>query len=68
MTFFSCNTDILLGYNCGFQTMLVGTGIHKLSDVEGFKKSCCVEEKLLITDVFLPKLGDILGFLPPEDC
>ncbi|KAH8405060.1 hypothetical protein KR222_010390, partial [Zaprionus bogoriensis] len=54
------NTDILLGYNCGFQTLLVGTGIHQLSDVEQWKHSKNPEDKKLIPDVYLPKLGDLL--------
>ncbi|XP_036326662.1 glycerol-3-phosphate phosphatase-like isoform X1 [Rhagoletis pomonella] len=58
-----CNTDILLGFNCGFQTLLVGTGIHKLNDVEAWKNSDDPEQKKLIPDVFLPKLGDLLPFM-----
>ncbi|XP_017010061.1 glycerol-3-phosphate phosphatase [Drosophila takahashii] len=54
------NTDILLGYNCGFQTLLVGSGIHQLKDVEQWKKSKDPEDKKLIPDVYLPKLGDLL--------
>ncbi|EDW94669.2 glycerol-3-phosphate phosphatase isoform X1 [Drosophila yakuba] len=54
------NTDILLGYNCGFQTLLVGSGIHQLKDVERWKLSKDPEEKKLIPDVYLPKLGDLL--------
>ncbi|KAH8259193.1 hypothetical protein KR026_000529 [Drosophila bipectinata] len=54
------NTDILLGYNCGFQTLLVGSGIHQLSDVEQWRQSKNPEDKKLIPDVYLPKLGDLL--------
>ncbi|KAH8296828.1 hypothetical protein KR054_011811, partial [Drosophila jambulina] len=54
------NTDILLGYNCGFQTLLVGSGIHQLKDVEQWKLSKNPEDKKLIPDVYLPKLGDLL--------
>lgn len=54
------NTDVLLGYNCGFQTLLVGSGIHQLSDVEQWKSSEDPEDKKLIPDVYLPKLGDLL--------
>lgn len=58
-----CNTDILLGHNCGFQTLLVGTGIHKLADVDGWKENSSADDKQLIPDVYLPKLGDLLQFL-----
>lgn len=54
------NTDILLGYNCGFQTLLVGTGINQLKDVEQWKLSKNPEDKKLIPDMYLPKLGDLL--------
>lgn len=54
------NTDVLLGYNCGFQTLLVGSGIHQLSDVAQWKSSKDPEDKKLIPDVYLPKLGDLL--------
>lgn len=58
-----CNTDVLLGTNCGFQTMLVGTGVHHLHDVHKWQKSKNIEEKKLIPDVYLPKLGDLMPYL-----
>lgn len=58
-----CNTDILLGTNCGFQTLLVGTGIHHLNDVDTWKANDSESDKKLIPDVYLPKLGDLLPFM-----
>uniref|UniRef100_T1PII0 Haloacid dehalogenase-like hydrolase n=1 Tax=Musca domestica TaxID=7370 RepID=T1PII0_MUSDO len=58
-----CNTDILLGYNCGFQTLLVGSGIHQLNDVDSWKASNDPELHKLIPDVYLPKLGDLLAYM-----
>ncbi|XP_055385678.1 glycerol-3-phosphate phosphatase [Condylostylus longicornis] len=58
-----CNTDILFGNNCGFQTLLVGTGIHNLDDVSCYKKSNDEETHKLIPDAYLPKFGDLLQFL-----
>lgn len=57
------NTDIELGTNCGFQTLLVGTGIHNLKDVDVWKKSVDPNDKKLIPDVFLPALGDLLKYM-----
>ncbi|XP_055854619.1 glycerol-3-phosphate phosphatase isoform X2 [Episyrphus balteatus] len=58
-----CNTDILLGTNCGFQTLLVGSGIHQLHHVKAWMDDGSEESKKLIPDVFLPKLGDLLKFM-----
>lgn len=58
-----CNTDILLGTNCGFQTLLVGTGIHGLGDVAEWRTNSSTSDKDLIPDVFLPRLGDLLPYL-----
>lgn len=58
-----CNTDILLGSNCGFQTLLVETGIHKTSDVEKWRANDSQSDKLLIPDFIVSRLGDLLPYL-----
>lgn len=58
-----CNTDILLGTNCGFQTLMVETGIHKTSDVDKWKANESKDDKLLIPDFIVSRLGDLLPYL-----
>lgn len=52
--------DIVFGKNCGFQTMLVGSGINNMNDVQMWQKSNIEEQKQLIPDVYLRRLGDLL--------
>lgn len=54
------NTDILLGKNCGFHTLLVETGIHKAAD---FAKSDDATVAQCVPDVYTSKLGDLLPYL-----
>uniref|UniRef100_A0A182M2V3 4-nitrophenylphosphatase n=1 Tax=Anopheles culicifacies TaxID=139723 RepID=A0A182M2V3_9DIPT len=58
-----CNTDILLGKNCDFQTLLVETGIHNAADIEKYATSDDPAVKALVPDVYLAKLGDLLPYL-----
>ncbi|XP_055596551.1 glycerol-3-phosphate phosphatase-like [Uranotaenia lowii] len=58
-----CNTDILLGKNCGFQTLMVETGIHNAGDIAKFAKSDDAETRKLVPDVYTSKLGDLLEHL-----
>ncbi|XP_049874031.1 glycerol-3-phosphate phosphatase [Pectinophora gossypiella] len=51
-----CNTDIELGVRCGFQTLLVLTGVTSAKDLEKLRN----EKKPPLPDVVLPKLGDIV--------
>ncbi|EDW70088.1 glycerol-3-phosphate phosphatase [Drosophila virilis] len=56
-------TDILFGYNCGFQTLLVGTGNNNLKDVAKAQESKKPLMYQQIPDLFLPKLADLYKFL-----
>lgn len=58
-----CNTDILLGANCGFHTLLVGTGVHRLHEVHAWRKSNDDNDQKLVPDVYIHKLGDLLSHL-----
>lgn len=59
----NAKTDILLGKNCGFQTLLVGSGLHGLNDIERWQNSNDLHDKHFIPDTYLDKLGDLLRFL-----
>lgn len=59
----SAKFDILLGTNCGFQTLLVGTGVNNIDEVREWQTSDSEEEKGFVPDVYLPKLGDLMKFL-----
>lgn len=59
----SAKYDILFGYNCGFQTLLVGTGVNSMDDVREWQRSKVEEDKQLIPDIYLPSLGDLLPLL-----
>lgn len=55
-------TDVLLGKNCGFQTMMVGSGMHNWNDIQRWKSSEIPDDKKLIPDTYLAKLGDLTQF------
>lgn len=55
--------DILFGFYCGFQTLMVGSGVNNLDDIRKWQNSNETDDKKLIPDTYLPKLGDLLEFL-----
>lgn len=58
-----CNTDILLGKRCGFQTLMVETGIHKKGDLEEWAKSTDSDTRNLIPDFYVDCLGTLESYL-----
>ncbi|KAJ0178263.1 hypothetical protein K1T71_006086 [Dendrolimus kikuchii] len=55
-----CTTDIELGIRCGFQTLLVLSGVTSSKDLDQIR----YEKKPPLPDVVLPKLGDLLSLIP----
>lgn len=56
----SVKYDILFGSNSGMQTLLVGTGLNSINEVAVLQTSNSPDDKKLVPDVYVPKLGDIL--------
>jgi len=54
------NTDILLGKNCGLQTLLVGSGVHSLTETRAWEESQDPEQRRMVADFYADKLGDLL--------
>merc|ERR1719228_2784054 len=54
------NTDILLGKYCGLQTLLVGSGVHSLEETRAWEASQDQEERRMVADYYVDKLGDLL--------
>ena len=57
---FRANTDILLGQNCGLQTLMVGTGVNSLGDIRRWERSEATEERRMAADFYVDRLGDLL--------
>lgn len=55
-----CDTDVELGVNCGFRTLLVGTGVHSLEDVERFRAK---DGGRLVPDFYADSLGSVAKLL-----
>ena len=54
------NTDILLGKNCGLQTLLVGSGVHSLAETRAWEASQDPEQRRMVADFYADKLGNLL--------
>lgn len=52
-----CDTDVRLGWRCGFQTLLVGTGVHSLAEVRRCEASGVAEERTGVPDWYAAGLG-----------
>lgn len=59
----NARTDILLGKTCGFQTLLVGSGVHGLNDIKQWQNSQIADDKKLIPDAYIDQIGDLMQFL-----
>ncbi|XP_052848106.1 glycerol-3-phosphate phosphatase [Drosophila gunungcola] len=57
------NTDILFGYNCGFQTLMVGTGVSSYQDAIEAQASKVPLLYQQVPDLYVPKLSNLLPFL-----
>ena len=60
VTLFRANTDILLGKNCGLQTLLVGSGVHSLAETRAWEVSEDIDQRRMVADFYADKLGDLL--------
>lgn len=56
-------TDIQFGYNCSFQTLLVGTGVSSYKDALAAQESSDPFMYQQVPDKFVSKLSDLLPFL-----
>lgn len=59
----NARTDILLGKSCGFHTLLVGSGVHGLTDIQEWQNSSNLDDKQLIPDAYINKITDLMTFL-----
>ncbi|KAH8349631.1 hypothetical protein KR084_002832 [Drosophila pseudotakahashii] len=57
------DTDIHFAANCGFQSLMVGSGVNTLKEVHKIIEEGDPKKKVLIPDTYLPSLGHLLEFL-----
>ncbi|KAH8349934.1 hypothetical protein KR084_009829 [Drosophila pseudotakahashii] len=57
------HTDILFGYKCGFQTLLVGSGVNSYQDAIEAQASKVPLLYQQVPDLYVPKLSNLLPFL-----
>ena len=58
------STDMLFAKNCGLKSLMVGTGVGKLGDIEKWERTADDEETIgFIPDYFINKLGDFVPYL-----
>lgn len=55
-----CDTDILLGKNCGLKTLMVGTGVGTLTEVRKWECEEDEQSKRLVPDFYANKLEELL--------
>ena len=64
------STDMLFAKVCGLNSLMVGTGVGKLCNVEKWTQSANEETKNFIPDYFINRLGDFIPHLernlPPK--
>ncbi|KAL0268163.1 UNVERIFIED_CONTAM: hypothetical protein PYX00_010214 [Menopon gallinae] len=58
-----CNTDILFGKKCGFQTLLVLSGVTDREELTKFAASLDPSDRDLVPKYYINKLGDLLRHL-----
>ncbi|XP_037720756.1 glycerol-3-phosphate phosphatase [Drosophila subpulchrella] len=56
-------TDIHFSANCGFQSLMVGTGVNSLKEVHKIIEEGDPKKKVLVPDTYLPSFGHLLEFL-----
>jgi phosphoglycolate phosphatase len=53
------SSDVLMGRNCGLQTLLVGTGVDGLEEVNNCEGSMNSDDAKLVPDFYAESLGKL---------